>query len=322
MASDAGLAVYVIGLNRCLVNALASPLLATRLPEAAVSRWRSENICVWTFAGVFILLEFSRVAQHYVGNSKGIRDIVLWEYACRRFAFALVPISLIEIAATITRMVGVVEQRMQQVQNALSCKAADFSEQVHHPCAKLVNDTLPQLAPLGFPLLWFTMKMIRNVVDMYRFVKMSQHSLTNLFDPRNQDFLLVVNVLADSVLVAFVAAVGPLRLSQALDELFKRLNDVRCNDDEMHVQVQAVEAMFQRANNGHGWGIRPCPGLVLNKYFFQTVCVRMALLATAVVAFLDSKMGFDKAEAGEQLKLSQIQRMLANASGPRSTGLL
>lgn len=319
VAGCAAMALYLVGLHRCLVSALASPLLATRLPETAIAKWRSENKGIWLVATIKTLIELSRLAEH---PGKDIQEVETWALTCHRLAYVSVCIFWVELLTAIIRMVGAVEHRVQQLQDALSCKAGDFLEQVHKPCADLVNDTGPQLAPLGFPLLWFTMMLMRCGFEMYRLVRLGVLSPSTILSNPGLMRLMLLGAAAgiDFVVVGFTIAVGPFRLSAALDELSERLNELRCNAPEMHGQVQAVEAMLQRANKGRGWGIKVGSNLVMDRDVFQSACVKVALLTTAVVTFLDSKMGFDETEAkisGEHVDISEIRRMLttlANAT--------
>jgi len=108
------------------------------------------------------------------------------------------------------------------------------------------------------------------------------------------------------VVEALVIAVAPLRLSSALDDLKERLSDTRCNSPELHAQLQAVETVLNQANGGRGWGIKVCRGVVLHKDLLQATCIRAALVATAVLAFLDSHLGFEKAMGEEHTSIQHV----------------
>jgi len=309
LATSAGHMLYCVGLLYCLVVVLGSPLLATRLPEIAVARWRCENKGMWLCATILVLLEAAKLADYSATTPQGFQDVTLWEYACDRVVAIMLDMLLLEVVATITRTVGAVEHRVLQLQNSLSCKAADFSEQVHAPCAELVTDTCPQLAPLGFPLLCLTSKVLMNAVNLYECLKLVVDSGT--YHVRVHAIILSIEMVA----AAFAIAVAPVRLSSALDALYRRLSEVRCNTPELHVQVQVAESMLRQSNGGRGWGIEVCRGVVLNKEFLQAAFIRAALVATGVIAFLDSQMGIGTAERKEdtiEAEVSGIRHMLTN----------
>jgi len=57
--------IYCFGLLHCFVDGLASPLLASQLPDAVVARWRSENKWMWLAIAVALSLRVLRVAAFY-----------------------------------------------------------------------------------------------------------------------------------------------------------------------------------------------------------------------------------------------------------------
>jgi hypothetical protein len=311
---QAATVLYCFGLLRSLIGVLASPLLAAPLSEIAVTRWCFENKCMWLVATLAVLLQVTRATDHCVNKSiHGFQDVTTLRYCSRRLAGVMLDLLLLEVVAAITRILGAVEDRFLQLQNALSCKAADFSEQVHTLCAELVNDTGPQLAPLGFPMLCLTLRMLNCAFHIYRVVMYTVSS--DLENPDTKSYITAASLSVEFLAIAFAIAVGPFRLSSALADLFERLDEVRCNTHELHAQVRAVELMLERANNRRGWGIKVCRGIVLNKEFLQTVSMRAALLTTAVVAFVDSQMGFEKVEGDNiaiEAELSGIRHILTN----------
>jgi len=123
--------------------------------------------------------------------------------------------------------------------------------------------------------------------------------------------------------LVFLVAVAPFRLSTALDDLTERLMETRCSSPELHGQIQAVESMLRDANQGQGWGIAIRRGIVLNKAFIQAACIRLALLATGAVAFIDSQLGLEQVvdkeitmEADIHKELANIRHMLSNVTMP------
>ena len=83
-------------------------------------------------------------------------------------------------------------------------------------------------------------------------------------------------------------------MSSTRRELRNALNEERRRDATLHTQIQAVETMVDSQNDGKGFGIPVFRLFVLNGAFLQTMCIRVALVGTAVKAFLDSEMGFAK----------------------------
>lgn len=298
---------YFPGLLRCLVSALACPLLATRLPDIAVARWRTENKFMWVVATIVMVMRAVRVAEHWATRSTGFQDNVLWWRIFHEAGWSLMDMLLLEVVALLTRVVGAVEHRVLQLQNALSCKADDFWEQAGELCKELINDTGPQLTPLGIPLLFIAVKSLGDGLYMYHELYFAIH--TQLADKGSRS-LLVAQSCIQVVAVLLAIGVGPLRTSSAISDLNARLAEVRCSAPELHREVQAVECMFDRANDGRGWGIPVCRGVVLNKDFLQKVFFRAAVAMTAVIALLDSQMGFEEADESIEREIDGIRHML------------
>ncbi|CAK0829613.1 unnamed protein product [Prorocentrum cordatum] len=124
--------------------------------------------------------------------------------------------------------------------------------------------------------------------------------------------------LVECVIVACAIAVAPLRISAALGGVCECLGKVRSDAPELHAQVQAVEVMLERANNGHGLAIHVGQGVVVNKELLQTVCVRVLLMTAAILAFIRSSSGFEKAEDNDAViadmkdDISSILSILSN----------
>ena len=72
------------------------------------------------------------------------------------------------------------------------------------------------------------------------------------------------------------------------------LNQERQRDGTLHKQIEAVKAMMNNHNNGQGFGIPVFDGFVLTKEWLQMMGIRLALLATAIKAFLDTELGYAK----------------------------
>jgi len=303
-------ALYVFGLIRCLKSVLASPLLSIRLPDMAIARWRSDLTGIWLMATLVVLPPyFFRMAYHYVYMSTGVHDVTFWTFISSMLAWMMTKLVILEIAVVTTFILGVAEHFILQLQNALFCKPADFSDHVHARAAELVNTTGPQLAPLGFPLLCLVGKMMFTCIDIYSTCRKTFHIQAGA---EVDTYLRAVQRGAALLAEVLLIAIGPLRLSAALASLNDGLGEVRSKAPELHAQVSAVEAMLERANGGSGWGIQICTGVVMNKEFLQTVCVRALLLSTAAAAFLDSWLGYENGERQHEAHSSKIKHTLAN----------
>jgi len=179
------------------------------------------------------------------------------------------------------------------------------------PCAELVNDIGPQLEPLGLPFLYLSMEALMLGGDVYTNVGTMISGYQTFIDYHVTTARMVIRI----VVLVFVIAVAPIRLSSALNDLSDSLNERRCNIPKKHTQIQALESMLKRANCGHGWGITLWKGVVLNKGFLQAACIRVALVMTAVVAFVDAALGFEEASVKDstmEAEMSNIRHLLAN----------
>jgi len=168
IACDVTYAIYCFATMRCLVCILACPLLASELPESALARWRSENKGVWLIVTIVVLVPVIQLGVHCVQSANPLRVLRHSSYV---FPNVLMDMILLEVLSLLSRLLGIVEHRIHQIQNVLPCKAADFLQQVHTPCAQLVNDIGPQLAPLGVPLLCIAINLLSECAQLYSVFK-------------------------------------------------------------------------------------------------------------------------------------------------------
>jgi len=112
---------------------------------------------------------------------------------------------------------------------------------------------------------------------------------------------------AQLVLFAFAIALLPFLLSSALKEFKSVLNEERQSNGALHEQIEAVETMIERQNHGQGFGIPVFDGFVITQGWLQTICIRFAILATAIKAFLDTELGY--AKEPEQVLMPHLEDM-------------
>ena len=202
-----------------------------------------------------------------------------------------------------------IKQQMGEVQNGLPCSEAKFFECVHKPYAELLQASRYQLATCGWPLLLLSPFLMTTGLRFYqefRFLcQMPQYPILWLWC-----FLYA----AQLVFFALAIALLPLLLSSAVKEFKSVLNEERQSNGMLHEQIEAVETMIERQNHGQGFGIPVFDGFVITQGWLQMICIRLAILATAIKAFLDTELGYAK-EPEEVLlpHLEDMQKQLNNS---------
>ena len=194
------------------------------------------------------------------------------------------------------------KQQMVEVQNGLPCSEAKFFECVHKPCAELLQSSRFQLATCGWPLLLlcpFLITLGLHFYQEFRFLCQMPQYLMN--------WLWCFHYGAQLGVFALALALLPLLLSSALKEFKSVLNEERQSNGNLHEQIEAVEAMIERQNHGQGFGIPVLDGFVLTQGWLQMICIRFAILATAIKAFLDTELGY--AKEPEQVLLPRLEDM-------------
>ena len=186
------------------------------------------------------------------------------------------------------RMGAAKKQQMSEVQKGMPCLPENFLERVHKPCAELLQSSTRELATCGWPLVLLAP---RSVVVGF---KLYQNARFAFLQPNLVQSLWTFFWAAE--LGTFLLAVSPLPLllSSALKDFKTMLNQERQRDGTLHKQIEAVKAMMNNHNNGQGFGIPVFDGFVLTKEWLQMMGIRLALLATAIKAFLDTELGYAK----------------------------
>ena len=84
----------------------------------------------------------------------------------------------------------------------------------------------------------------------------------------------------------YALAIALLPLLSSLKEFKSVLNKERQSNGKLHEQIEAVEAMIERQNHRQGFGIPVFDGFVITWGWLQMICIRLAILGTAIKAFL------------------------------------
>ena len=181
------------------------------------------------------------------------------------------------------------KQQMLEVQNVMPCSQSKFFECVHKPCAELLQSSRYQLAPCGWPLLLLSPFLMTTGLQFYQ---RSRHLYERPQYPINWVFCF--HYAAQLGIFALAVALLPLLLSSAVKEFKSVLNEERQSNGTLHEQVEAVETMIEKQNHGQGFGIPVFDGFVLTQGWLQMICIRFAILGTAIKAFLDTELGYAK----------------------------
>ena len=205
------------------------------------------------------------------------------------------------------RMGAAKKQQMSEVQKGMPCLPENFLERVHKPCAELLQSSTCELVTCGWPPVLLAPHMVVVGFNLYQDVRYA------CLRPYFVNWLWTFFWAAE--LGAFLLAVSllPLLLSSALKDFKTMLNQERQRDGTLHEQIEAVEAMMNSHNNGQGFGIPVFDGFVLTKEWLQMMGIRLALVATAIKAFLDTELGYAKEpEEAMMSGLVDVQSQLKN----------
>ena len=91
------------------------------------------------------------------------------------------------------------------------------------------------------------------------------------------------------------------------------LNKERQGNGKLDEQIEAEETMIEMQNHGQGFGIPVFDGFVITWGWLQMICIRLAILGTAIKAFLDTELGYAKEPVEELMpRLADMQKQLNN----------
>ena len=194
------------------------------------------------------------------------------------------------------------KQKIVEVQNGMPCSQSKFFECVHKPCAELLKSSRYQLATCGWPLLLLSpLSMTTGLMfyQAFRYLCVWPQYLPN--------WIWCFKYASRLGILVFAIALLPFLLSSALREFKSVLNEERQHNATLHEQIEAVESMIERQNHGQGFGIPVFDGFVLTRGWLQMICIRCAILATAIKAFLDTELGY--AKEPEQVLMPHLEDM-------------
>ena len=210
--------------------------------------------------------------------------------------------NLLAFICQMSRIGLAIKQQMVEVQNGMPCSQTKFFECVHKPCAELLQSSRHQLATCGWPLLLLSPFLMTAGLKFYQ-------AFRHLCERPQYagNWLWCFKDATQLVLFAFAIALLPLLLSSALKEFKSVLNEERQRNGALHKQIEAVESMIEWQNHGQGFGIPVFDGFVITRGWLQMICIRFAILATAIKAFLDTELGY--AKEPEQVLMPHLKDM-------------
>merc|ERR1712194_310310 len=111
------------------------------------------------------------------------------------------------------------------------------------PCAELVDEVGPQLAPLRLAPLCLVLPVQFAGFCAYITLKSIIASPGGMWRTEWKQILAFASASIECAALALALVVGPLRISAALADFIELLSKVRHNAPRLHGQVQAVELM-------------------------------------------------------------------------------
>ena len=292
-----------IGLLRGLQLNRNHPAFSKQMDGSRTALLWKVQLVALTLCSLVVPFSFARVMISLVSRQTS------WQMMVPILAGILWYFSLVAFTCQMCQIGLAMKQQMVEVQNGMPCSQSKFFECVHKPCAELLQSSQYQLATCGWPLLLLSPLAVTTGLMLYQAFR---HLCERPQDPSNWMFCFCFAAqLSFSVLAV---ALLPLLLSSALKELKYVLNEERQSNGTLHEQIEAVEAMIERQNHGQGFGIPVFDGFVITQGWLQMICIRFAILATAIKAFLDTELGYAK-EPEEVLlpHLEDMQKQLNNS---------
>ena len=264
--------------------------------------WKVQLVAL-TLCSVVVLFPFAHVLVSFISRQ------ISWESIMFILAGTLQYFSLLAFTSQMCQIGWAIKQQMVDVQNGLPCSEAKFFECVHKPCAELLQSSRYQLATCGWPLLLLFPFLITTGLMFYQAFR-----YLCIWPQKLYNWIWCFQYATRLGVFAFAIALLPLLLSSALKEFKSVLNEERQSNGALHEQIEAVEAMIEKQNHGQGFGIPVFDGFVITQGWLQMICIRLAILGTAIKAFLDTELGYAK-EPEEVLlpHLEDMQKQLNNS---------
>ena len=270
--------------------------------SSAALLWKVE-LGALTLCSIAVLFALVRLIVNLVDGQTS------WQMMVLVVAGILQYFSLLAFTCQMCRIGLALKQKIVEVQNGMPCSQTKFFECVHKPCAELLQSSRYQLATCGWPLLLLSPFLMTTGLELYQRVR---YLCVRPEYPVN--WISAFKCAAQLGVFALAIALLPFLLSSALKEFKSVLNEERQHNGALHEQIEAVEAMIERQNHGQGFGIPVFDGFVITHGWLQTICIRFAILGTAIKAFLDTELGYAK-EPEEVLmpRLEDMQKQMDNS---------
>ena len=301
---------FLLGSMKCL-RCLRNPLLHEPLEDDASRAVRRLDIAAGILCWIFVACDATWAWFIYgpcksESRCRGRPDVahLLAEPEDSATAYLLLTFTW-----TAARVSAVVQQRILHLGHAMPCDSHEFAERVHFPCADMLEDVGPKLASLGLTTLLICPKLL---ISCFQFYLTTRH-LSNLasIDKPMLYWLGPVRRAALSAAIFLGIIIGPFKLSAAMKQLQRRLNESRCRDATLCIQVEGVERMIANVNDGHGFGIPVFEGLVLTRSLLEKMLIQAVLAGTVIKAFVDTAEGFNEEKAEDEVLDSKLNRMTA-----------
>lgn len=286
---------FAFGLAIGVVFNLNNRALDVPLKSEGVALLRQMDLVAWSLCSILVVSRIADFVCKYSPSSIAGLDVMMDPAHVRGILYRLgwIPADFVflQFILLMTRTSVATHQQMLEVKDAMPCEAAEFSERVHRPCAKWLEECTLQLSTWGLPLALLIPEIIERGFMLYGILN---------FHSGEEEYMRLATLLesfrqtCNVLFSVFGVVLGPIQVSSTRRELRNALSEERRRDATLHTQIQAVETMVDSQNDGKGFGIPVFRLFVLNGAFLQTMCIRVALVGTAVKAFLDSEMGFAK----------------------------
>lgn len=286
---------FAFGLAIGVVFNLNNRALDVPLKSEGVALLRQMDLVAWSLCSILVVSRIADFVCKYSPSSIAGLDVMMDPAHVRGILYRLgwIPADFVflQFILLMTRTSVATHQQMLEVKDAMPCEAAEFSERVHRPCAKWLEECTLQLSTWGVPLALLIPEIIERGFMLYGILN---------FHSGEEEYMRLATLLesfrqtCNVLFSVFGVVLGPIQVSSTRRELRNALSEERRRDATLHTQIQAVETMVDSQNDGKGFGIPVFRLFVLNGAFLQTMCIRVALVGTAVKAFLDSEMGFAK----------------------------
>eukprot|EP00434_Breviolum_minutum_P018070 symbB.v1.2.015937.t1/scaffold1203.1/size131588/4 len=279
------------------------PAFSKQMDSSRAALLWKVQLAALTLCSIAVLFALVRLIVNLVDGQTS------WQMMVLVVAGILQYFSLLALTCQMCRIGLATKQHMLEVQNGMPCSQTKFFECVHKPCAELLQSSRYQLATCGWPLLLLSPFLMTTGLEFYQRFR---YLCVRPEYPVN--YIFAFKCAAQLFFLALAIALLPFLLSSALKEFKSVLNEERQHNGALHEQIEAVEAMIERQNHGQGFGIPVFDGFLLTRGWLQMICIRFAILATAIKAFLDTELGYAK-EPEEVLmpRLEDMQKQMDNS---------